>query len=296
LFTLTQLETFQRLARLGSFSRTAQELGITQPAVTRQVRLLEALFGLPLVEIVNRQARVTAAGAFLAERAEQILGNAAALRREMHDFSDGVEGTLEIGATVTIGNYTLPAQLARFQARYPNVVLKVEVGNTVTILQRLRSGRLGLALVEGSVPGADFEVIPYFKDDLVLVVPAAGHRLSMCTSVTPSELSGETLILREEGSGTRSFIERAFRYGGLQPKSIIGLQSAEAAANAVEANLGIAILSSVAAQPAVRGGRLRALSIESMPLSRWFQLVKLKNHHLAPSAERFAALVRAERS
>jgi DNA-binding transcriptional LysR family regulator len=294
MFTLTQLETFHRLARLRSFSKTANELGITQPAVTRQIRILEELFGVPLVEIVKRQARVTEAGQFLAERAEEILGNAAALRREMQDFAGGLQGVLEIGATVTIGTYSLPTMLARFQAHYPDVVLKVEVGTTATMLQRLRSGRLGLALVEGTVAGSEFEVTKYHRDDLVLLVPARGHRFSTRNSIEPSELSDETLILREEGSGTRTFIDRAFRYAGVQPKSIIGLQSAEAAAVAVEARLGIAILSSLAAGQAVRGGRLREVAVESLNLSRWFQFVKLKNHKLSPCAQHFATLVQIE--
>jgi DNA-binding transcriptional LysR family regulator len=294
MFTLTQLETFHRLARLRSFSRAANELGITQPAVTRQVRILEELFGMRLVEVVKRQARVTEAGQFLADRAEELLGNAAALRREMQDFAGGLQGALEIGATVTIGTYSLPALLARFHANYPDVVLKVEVGTTATMLQRLRSGRLGLALVEGTVTGSDFEVIQYHQDDLVLLVPARGHRFSTRNSVKPNELSGETLILREEGSGTRTFIERAFRYAGVQPKSIIGLQSAEAAAVAVEARLGIAILSSLAAGQAVRGGRLREVTVESINLSRWFQLVRLKNHTLSPCAQHFATLAQAD--
>jgi DNA-binding transcriptional LysR family regulator len=294
MFTLTQLQTFHRLARLRSFSRAANELGITQPAVTRQVRILEELFGMRLVEVVKRQARVTEAGRFLADRAEELLGNAAALRREMQDFAGGLQGALEIGATVTIGTYSLPALLARFHAHYPDVVLKVEVGNTAAMLHRLRSGLVGLALVEGSVTGSDFEVTQYHQDNLVLLVPARGHRFSTRNSVKPAELSDETLILREEGSGTRLFIERAFRYTGIQPKSIIGLQSAEAAAGAVEARLGIAILSSLAADQAVRGGHLREVAVESINLSRWFQLVKLKNHTLSPCAQHFAELVQAE--
>ena len=295
MFTLTQLETFHLLADLRSFSGAATKLGITQPAVTRQIRILEELFGVRLVEIVKRQARVTEAGKFLAERAEELLGNAAALRREMQDFADGVQGVLEIGATVTIGTYALPAMLARFQAHYPDVVLKVEVGTTATMLERLRNGRLGLALVEGTVVGSDFQVTQYHRDDLVLLVPAQGHRFSTRNSIKPTELSHETLVLREEGSGTRSFIERAFRYAGVQPKSIIGLQSAEAAAIAVEARLGIAILSSLAAGQAIRGGRLREVAVESLNLSRWFQCVKLKNHTLSPCARHFATLLQAEK-
>jgi DNA-binding transcriptional LysR family regulator len=127
-------------------------------------------------------------------------------------------------------------------------------------------------------------------------VPARGHRFSTRNSVNPSELSDETLILREEGSGTRSFIERAFRYAGVRPKSIIGLQSAEAAAVAVEARLGIALLSSLAAGLAARGGRLREVAVESINLRRWFQLVKLKNHTLSPCALHFATLVQTEQS
>jgi DNA-binding transcriptional LysR family regulator len=295
MFTLAQLETFHRLARLRSFSRTADELGITQPAVTRQVRTLEKFLGVRLVEISKRQARITEAGRFLASRSEQLLGNAAALKREMLDFAGGVAGTLEVGATMTIGTYSLPEALARFHALYPDVVLNVEVGTTATMLQRVRSGKIGLALIEGAVEGEDVEITRYQQDDLVLVVPASGHRLSGRTSAELAELADETLILREEGSGTRSFIERGLRYSGVRPKSIIGLQSAEASAVAVEARLGVAILSSLAAARSVREGRLRAIPIASIALRRWFQLVKLRDHTLAPCAQAFAALMQAEK-
>lgn len=294
-FTLTQLHTFRLLARLRSYSRVAKELGLTQPAITRQIHELEKIFDLRLVEVVRRQAQLTEAGRFLAERSELLLGDAAALRRDMHEFSRGAKGSLEVGATVTIGTYALPRLLARFRALHPEVTLHVEVGNTEAMQERLRSGRLGLALIEGSIDGKDLEATPYQSDDLVLVVPSRGHRFSARRFVQPGELADETLILREAGSGTRAFAERMLRFSGVTAQSIIGLASAEAAIVAVEERLGIAILSSLAASRAVGEGHLRIVPIASVELRRWFQLVKLKNHTLSPAARQFQAIVLSEK-
>lgn len=293
-FTLTQLHTFRLLADLRSYSRVAKELGLTQPAITRQIHELERIFDLRLVEIVRRQVRVTEAGRFLAERAEVLLGDAAALRRDMHEFAQGAKGLLEVGATVTIGTYALPGLLARFRKLHPAITLHIEVGTKDAIQERLRTARLGLALIEGDVDGADVDATPYQRDDLVLVVPARGHRFSARRSVEPAELADETLILREAGSGTRAFAERMLRVAGVKAQSVIGLGSAEAAIVAIGEGLGIAILSSLAASRAVGEGHLRIVPIASLELRRWFHVVKLKNHALSPAARHFQALVLEE--
>lgn len=120
-FNLVQLETFRRLAQEANFTRTAELLNLTQPAVTQHVRALQDHFRVKLVDLVGRRTVLTDAGRFLAARAELLLGNVAALEREMREFADVRAGELRIGATLTIGTYQLPEVVARFHATFPNV-------------------------------------------------------------------------------------------------------------------------------------------------------------------------------
>jgi len=180
---LIQLETFRRLARETNFTRTAESLNLTQPAVTHHVRALQDHFRVKLVDLVGRRTVLTDAGLFLAERAERLLGNVEALEREMREFADVRAGELRIGATVTIGAYALPEIVARFNAAFPAMHLRVEVGNTEAMALAVKAGRVSLALVEGPLDDADLEIEPFADDALVLV---AGPRIRSPRAVNRS--------------------------------------------------------------------------------------------------------------
>ncbi len=139
---LTQLETFRKLAVEENFTRTAELLNLTQPAVTQHVRALQEHFHVKLVDLVGRKTVLTDAGRFLAARAELLLGNVAALEREMHEFADVRAGELRIGATLTIGTYVLPELVARFRTTHPSIVLRVEIENTRAMALAVKAGRV----------------------------------------------------------------------------------------------------------------------------------------------------------
>jgi DNA-binding transcriptional LysR family regulator len=289
-FNLSQLETFRRLAREENFTRTAELLNLTQPAVTQHVRALQRHFRVKLVDLVGRRTVLTDAGRFLAARAEVLLGNVAALEREMREFADVRAGELRIGATLTIGTYRLPDLVARFRAEFPNIRLRVEVENTHAMAFAVKAGRVSLALVEGPLVDDELEIEPYANDELVLVVPAAHPFAQRAKPIRAAELANVPFVFREEGSGTRDQVERALAGAGVQPDITLSLPNGEGIVRAVELGIGVAIVSRIVAEAAVRAGRIARVRVRDLELRRTFRLVRLRRQTPSPAALAFALL------
>lgn len=290
--TLTQLHTFSRLAAIGNFTRTAEELALSQPAVTQQVRALADHFGTPLFDMVGRRPVLTDAGAFLAQRAIDVLAATETLEREMREFADARFGTLDIGVTVTIGNYTVLPTVAAFRQAHPAATVRLHVANTAAIVDAIRSRRFGVALVEGPVREPEILVEPYAADELTLIVPPHGHRLSDRASIDPSELDGEAFVAREEGSGTRTVAEDALGAAGVTPDVVLALPSGEGVARAVEAGLGVAILPLIVVERAVAARRVRAVRVTGVDFTRPLSIIRLRERTPSPLAQQFLALLR----
>ncbi|GAC1524046.1 MAG: selenium metabolism-associated LysR family transcriptional regulator [Vulcanimicrobiaceae bacterium] len=292
-FNLIQLETFRRLAAEENFTRTAEQLNLTQPAVTQHVRALQEHFRVKLVDLVGRRTVLTDAGRFLAARAELLLGNVEALEREMREFADVRAGELRIGATVTIGTYALPDLVARFRATSPGVRLRVEVENTQAMALAVKAGRVSLALVEGPLVDDDLEIEAYADDELVLVV-APGHPFARERArVAANDLIDEPFIVREEGSGTRTQVERALAAVDIEPHVALTLPTGEGIVRAVELRIGIAIVSRLVAETPVRDGRIVCVPLVDLEFKRTFRSVRLRRQTASPAALAFLALVRS---
>jgi DNA-binding transcriptional LysR family regulator len=292
--TLAQLETFSVAARTGNFTRTAEAVFLTQSAVTQQIKALADHFGVPLFDIVGRRVVLTDAGRFLAERAADLTALVERLERDMRDFAAAASGTLDIGATVTIGNYSLPAQLARFCADLPDVHVRLTVANTAQVCSAVKRGSVSLGLVEGRVTESDLIAEPYASDELVLVVPARGHRFSTRRSVTFATLFDEPFVVREEGSGTRAIVEEAFRSRGAEVGAAFAFSSNEGVARAVEAGLGVTLLSRVCVERGIADGRLHEVRIRDAELRREFFIVRHRARTPAPLAVAFATFLARE--
>ena len=285
--TLVQLETFRRLVRLGNFTRTAEELGLTQSAVTQQMRALERQVGTPLFDLVGRRPELTDAGALLVERSAEILDGVETLGREMREFAAARTGVLALGATVTIGSYALPQQLAAFKRLVPNVDARVTVANTTEICIAVKARRVGLALVEGSVNDDELSVVPYADDRLQLTVPSRGHRLSHRRSIVLADLRGETFVARERGSGTRKLADDTLAAAHVLIETALELPNNEGVLRAVEAGLGVAMVSELAVEREAARGTVRVVRIRDADLTRRFSIVALRSRTLSPIAERF---------
>jgi DNA-binding transcriptional LysR family regulator len=285
MLSLAPLVTMCRLASDPNFTRTAEALNLTQPAVTQQVRVLQDHFATKLVDVIGKRTFLTDAGRFLVDRSTVILGLIDALERDMRDFAEARSGDLRIGATVTIGSYALPQLLARFLQRYPDVRVGVTVENTRKIVEQLKAGALSLALIEGPLDDPDLEVHPFADDELIIIAPV-GHRFAQKRAqFEPRDLQGERFIAREDGSGTRVLFEETLRRAGVEPIIALALPTGEGIVRAVQAGMGIAAISRLVAEPAIAAGFVAATRFTGLTFARTFRSARLAHRTPSPAAK-----------
>ncbi len=285
--SLTQLQTFVRLAELGNFTRTAEEFGITPPAVTLQIRALAEHFGVSLVDIVKRRPILTRAGKFLAERAAAVIDSVTALEREMAQFTSGQPQALALGATVTVGNYLLAPLLADFERKITHGDIDVRVDNPSRLAALLRSREVSIVIGSDLPKDEDFDAYPFASDRLVLIVPAKGHRFSNRRTVRAADLADEVFVSREANSPTRVLTETALGARGVHVHTKIVVPSLEGVTRAVEAGLGVAIVSWLVVERLLQQKRLHAVEVRDADLRREFEIVTLRGAALPPNAAQF---------
>jgi DNA-binding transcriptional LysR family regulator/predicted ATPase len=283
-----RLRAFAALARRGSFSGAAEELYVSQPAVSKHLAALEAEVGKPLVSRGRAGSPLTPAGELLADyvlRAEALLANA---RRALSAGAEAETGTLALAASGIPGTYLLPDILLDFHERYPGVDLEFEVSTSAEALGLVRTHQAELGVVGGLEPPAELDSEPLLDDEVVLVGPPAlgGRRLR------PKELENLTWISRAEGSATRAAVETARWEMGLHAVRTLELPSWEAVKRAVASGGGIAAVSRLALDMEVEAGALVVLDVPRWRLMRTIALVRARGVPLTPPAERFVALLR----
>jgi DNA-binding transcriptional LysR family regulator len=279
--TPDQLITFAAVAEHRNISRAALALHLSQPAVSGQLRQLQDEFGEPLYLRDGRGVRLTPAG-------EQLASYAARLRdtyRQAYAYRDALrgmeQGTLRIGASTTPASYLLPYLIAAFQRRHPDVTVHTDDGNTADIVGALAS--FDIALVEGQVGGdlpPDTAVHPWHEDEIVAIMPRS-HPLAVegVPAVTLAGLSEHALVLREEGSGVRQLIERAFARAGLPMRVALAIAGVEGVKEAVRAGMGVGFVSVMSMRH--ENETLCRLPLGPEPLTRRFSI--LVPHASAPS-------------
>jgi DNA-binding transcriptional LysR family regulator len=287
---LHHLRVFASVAEEGGFTRAAQALRLSQPAVSKAVRELERDTGMPLFERAGRATRLTAAGEALFARARELFAVERSAEEELRALRGLSGGVLRVGASTTVATYLLFPYLARFREANPGVKLRVASANTRAIARALLERRLDVALVEGPVRHARIEVVPWREDELVLIAPPT-HRLAAKRSIELRELSGEPLIVREPGSGTRRVAERALAAHDVSPKVTLQLGSTEAIKQAVAAGLGLAFVSRFAVDEQVQLGRIAAVRVRESALRRMLTELRLRGRAEGPGAAAFRELL-----
>ena len=282
--TFRQLETFVTVARLGSFSRAAEALHLTQPAVSIQVRQITESIGLPLFEQSGREIRLTAAG-------QELLRTARELDDSWNRFESAVDalkglkkGRLRV-ALVTTAKYFLPRMLGAFCQRYPDIEIELEVANRARIIERLRANEDDLYIM--SFPPEELDVVatPFLDNPLVVVAPAAYPLPAGPLSL--ADLAPHPFLLRETGSGTRKAVDRHLAANGLTLKVKLALGSNEAIRDLVASGMGLAILSRhvLGEHPEQEG--LRILEVAGFPLQQPWSVVHLRQKILSLPAHAF---------
>ncbi len=270
-----RLQVFHAVARLLSFTKAAEVLHMTQPAVTFQIRQLEEQFDTRLFDRAHNRVSLTEAGHVAFDYAERIFEQYAEMENAITEITGNISGSLTLGASTTISEYMLPALLGDFNAKNPEVRLRLRVSNTEGIVSMVENNVIDLGVVEGPVTNKNLVVEVCRKDDLVAVVPT-DHELAKQKKVSVKKLVKYPFICREEGSGTRDVIIEHMKDQGLGKhalKACLELGSPEAVKGAVESGMGISVMSSVSIAKELKLGTLKAIPLDP-PLSREFSFVR----------------------
>ena len=284
------LRTLHEIARLQSFSRAAESLRLSQPAVSLHIRQLEKALGLPLLERLGKRAEATQAGALLLERGGRALDALEAAAASVHALRGVVGGRVRVGTGATASIYLLPRILRRLRARYPEIEMVIVTGNTPEIAKAVAENALDVAVVTLPVQLRQLAVTPFYTDRLVAIAPPGwqwqgrrtrGRRTSG-RALTPADLAGEPLILYERGGTIRQVIEGWFKRGRVTPRVAMELGNGEAIKTLVSAGLGPSITSWVSVRAEVRAGTLRVLPL-SPPLVRRLGIIKRRDKQENPA-------------
>jgi len=285
------LRLFESVARHQSFSRAAEALHVSQPAVSKGVRELEAQLGTPLLERGPGGVRPTEAGRILLVHARTVFSAEQAAEDALGALRGLRGGTLRIGASTTIATYFLPPLLGAFHRAYPDVDLRLTSANTVTVADLLMRRELDVALVEGPLDPGEILVQPWREDELVFIA-AANHPLASRPGPLPLKaLADETIVLREPGSGTRDTAWNALAQAGFTPRRILEIGGNEVIIRVVAAGLGIGILSAVAVADQEALGRLRILPVAGITIRRLLTRLVLPNRQPSPATVAFDRLL-----
>ena len=283
--TLQQLRLFEAVSRLGSFTRAAEELCITQPAVSIQIKRLEDQVGLPLFEHVGKKNISTTAGKETYAASQDILNRIKTYENSIEELKGIVKGTLQI-CVVTTAKYFLPDLLGSFLQQYPEVEPKLKFTNRARVIERLMNNDDDF-VVMGKTPSDDnFEAYP-FLNNILGIVAHADHPLANKKNITIEELANQRFLIRESGSGTRHVFDRYLNKRNVKIEPYMELGSSEAIKQAVMAGLGIAVLSLHSVQLEREVNKLTVLDVEGFPLKRRWYAVHLKGRTLSLVARTF---------
>jgi len=290
--TFGQLRTFVEVARAGSIRGAAAALVVTEPSVSSAVSSLARELEVLLIEPAGRGIRLTAAGHELARYAAQILGLSERAVQAAREAA-GAPGHLRIAGVTTAGEYVLPLLLAKYRERHPEVQISLEVGNRATAISRLLDREADLA-VGGRPPSSSGIAGEAFLDNELSVVAHPVHPLRQRRAIQPVELSEETWLLREPGSGTREATEEFWAASGITPQSVMTVGSNGAIKHAATAGLGITLISLDAVEIELQSGVVVRLRVQGTPLQRPWHVLYVDGSELPRSAMLFLALLRSQ--
>ena len=293
---LRRLEIFTKVAELGSFSRAAQALALTQPTVSEHVRALEDELGLQLLDRLGRGAAHTRAGQLLLGYAQRML----ALSREAHQalehFQGRLSGELIVGGSTIPGEYVLPALIGQFKAKQADISIVLLIGDSRQVTEWVEDGRVELAIVGARPAQRVLDARELMGDELVVVVPAE-HPWARRQTVALAELQIEPMIVRERGSGSRAALERALGAANtnLTAFRIVGeMGSTEAVKQAVRACVGVALISKRAVEDECRARLVASVKVTAMPVARAFYLVTHRERSRSPLALAFLSFLESQ--
>jgi DNA-binding transcriptional LysR family regulator len=288
-----QLQAFCAVVEKKSFSQAAEQLGVTQPAVSLQVRALEQRLGQSLLDRSGRRVEPTEAGRRLYTSAQRMLALEEQLLEEVSADDGRLAGTLAIGASTGPGAHLVPLLLCEFQREHPDLHVALSIWDTQTVIEHVADRQLELGVVGALRRHRSLEFEPLVRDEIVLAVPPGHHAAG--GTITVEELKEETLIVMQEGAGVRQVVEEELRRAGLrlrgvEPKLELGLQ--ESVKSAVAAGYGVAFISRTAIEGELAAGRLAAAQVEGVEPARQIYIVRARGRSATRAAEAFLSFAK----
>lgn len=288
-FTLRQLQCFAAVARNRSFTRAADELHLTQPAVSMQIRQLEQQAGVSVTEQLGKQIHLTEAGKEVYRYARMILQHV----DEMDDVLDRIKGLsggkLKIAA-ISSANYFAPKLLGTFHQRFPDISVSMDVTNQTAVLRQVLENEVDMAIMGQPPKDANLDSLAFMENPLVIVAPP-NHRLAGRKRIPLKELEKEVFLTREPGSGTRGAMQRFFREHKLKLTTGMEMGSLSAIKQSVMAELGLGLLQKGAIEAELELNRLVVLDLKDMPIQRHWHVVMHKGKRLSVAADAFRTLL-----
>ena len=293
---LRRLEVFAKVAELGSFSRAAEALYLTQPTVSEHVRALEDELGVQLLDRLGRGATATRAGQLLLGYARRMLALAREAQQALDQFQGRMSGELVIGGSTIPGEYVLPALLGAFKTKYPDISVSLLIGDSRQVSEWAEQGRVEIAVVGARPASRALQSRELMPDELVIVVPA-GHPWATRKTVTLDELRREPMVVRERGSGSRQAIEHVLEEASLSLSAfrIVGeMGSTQAIKQAVRAGVGIALISRRAVEDECRAGLVACVKVKDLKVARSFHLLTHRDRTRSPLAQAFVDFLESQ--
>ncbi|GAA0432894.1 LysR family transcriptional regulator [Lentibacillus halophilus] len=268
------LHVFVTVAEKQNFSRAAETLHMTQPAVSQYIRLFEETMGVRLLERTSKYVQLNKAGEMVYHHAKEIIGLYTRMQNLVDDLTNKASGPLSIGASYTFGEYVLPHIIAKLNEAYPNISPTVIIGNTTEIADAVKRHQLDVGIVEGHLKDEEHMQIEPFAEDDMVVVAAPNHPLMVRNDViSMKDLEKTTWVLREYGSGTREAADSVFQQNDIAPDKIMNIGSTQPIKEAVEAGLGISLLSQWAIQKELQHDDLTVVPVSGLPFRRQFSII-----------------------
>lgn len=297
------LELFYRVVQSRNFSRAAEELYISQPAISTQIRDFEASLGVKLFDRSARELLLTQAGELVYAYAQQIFTLTQQIEQGVANLKGLKTGNLSIAASSTIGEYLLPRLIGHFKNSYPGIKLQLQIYNTTGVVERILARQIDLGFVGDEVnnQAALLEIKPFYQDEIVLFIGTDHPLLAKARTASSSHTLEFTvaelmeakveLVMREQGSATRRCAERSLREAGLNLAVAMDLGSNEAVKQATVAGLGAGMLSSRSLEAELKAGMVKIVTVPGLRCLRYFHLIHRKDKGLTQAEERFLELI-----
>lgn len=290
MINLNQLRVFYHAAKLQNFTRASEELCITQPGVTAQVRLFEENCNLVLFKKKGRRVYLTEDGKALYEYAKKIFDTEKDLEEALEDLRELKRGILRLGTTKTYARLFMPVILSSYHQKYPNIMIKLDEGSSLDMINGLLDFGIEIAIIAKSLDHPDVFFKPFSQEELVLILPP-NHAWANREAVTMEELAEEPIIMKDTGSGTRRVLNELFSKSGYEPNILMETSNTEFIKDLVHRGEAVSFLVKESVTPDIKAGKLKSVPLQGCDLYLDVSIAYLKNQHFSPAAKAFLGLL-----